>query len=67
MPTQLDQILAHTLLEVTARKAVADFGLLESMAAAHTPRGFRAGLLAAAKSGKASGFLTSTRLGSASA
>ena len=53
MPTQLDQILAHTLLEVTARKAVADFGLLESMAAAHTPRGFRAGLQAAAKSGPA--------------
>jgi indole-3-glycerol phosphate synthase len=53
MPTQLDQILAHTLLQVRARKAIADFGLLESMAAAHTPRGFRDGLLAAAKSGPA--------------
>jgi indole-3-glycerol phosphate synthase len=53
MPTQLDQILAHTLLQVRARKAVADFGLLESMAAAHIPRGFRAGLQAAAKAGPA--------------
>ena len=44
MPTQLDQILAHTLLQVRARKTVADIGKLERQAAAHTPRGFRAGL-----------------------
>jgi indole-3-glycerol phosphate synthase len=44
MPTQLDQILAHTLLQVNARKATADYGLLERNAAAHTPRGFTAGL-----------------------
>ena len=33
MSTQLDQILAHTLLQVNARKAVADYGLLERKAA----------------------------------
>ena len=44
MSTQLDQILAHTLLQVKARKAVADFGLLEGKATAHTPRGFAQGL-----------------------
>src|SRR5258708_14601212 len=49
MSTQLDQILAHTLLQVKARKAVADFGLLERKAAAHTPRGFAQGLRAAAQ------------------
>src|SRR5436305_8985074 len=32
MSTQLDQILAHTLLQVKARKVVADFGLLERKA-----------------------------------
>ena len=48
MATQLDQILAHTLLEVNARKLTADFGLLERSAAAHRPRGFAAGLRAAA-------------------
>jgi indole-3-glycerol phosphate synthase len=48
MATQLDQILAHTLLEVNARKLIADFGLLERKAAAHKPRGFVAGLRAAA-------------------
>ncbi len=53
MPTQLDQILAHTLLQVKARKVVADFGLLERKAAAHTPRGFTQGLRAAAQSGPA--------------
>src|SRR5881227_2114103 len=53
MPTKLDQILAHTLLDVNARKTTADFGLLERKAAAHTPRGFRAALAAAAKSGPA--------------
>src|SRR5277367_4270504 len=53
MSTQLDQILAHTLLQVKARKAVADFSLLERQAAEHTPRGFTAGLRAAAASGPA--------------
>jgi indole-3-glycerol phosphate synthase len=48
MSTQLDQILAYTLLQVKARKAVADYGLLERQAAAHTPRGFTAGLRAVA-------------------
>lgn len=40
MPTKLDQILAHTLLEVKARKATADLRELETRAAAHAPRGF---------------------------
>jgi indole-3-glycerol phosphate synthase len=53
MSTRLDQILAHTLLQVKARKAVADFGLLERKAAAHTPRGFTQGLRAAAQNGPA--------------
>jgi len=53
MATQLDQILAHTLLQVKARKAVADYGLLEHQAAEHTPRGFTAGLRAAAANGPA--------------
>jgi hypothetical protein len=34
MATQLEQILAHTLHEVTARRAVADLALLERKAAA---------------------------------
>src|ERR1700722_16377053 len=53
MSTRLDQILAHTLLQVKGRKAVADFGLLERKAAAHTPRGFTQALRAAAQSGPA--------------
>src|SRR5437764_15229272 len=53
MSTQLDQILAHTLLQVKARKAVADFGLLERKASAHTPRGFTRSLRAAAQSAPA--------------
>ncbi len=53
MPTQLDQILAHTLLQVQARKAAADYGLLERNAAAHTPRGFTAALRAVAATGPA--------------
>jgi len=53
MPTQLDQILPHTLLEVNARKATADYGLLERKAAAHTPRGFAKGLRAVASEGPA--------------
>ncbi len=53
MSTQLEQILAHTLLQVKARKAVADFGLLERKAAAHTPRGFTRALRDAAQNGPA--------------
>jgi len=53
MPTQLDQILAHTLLQVKARKAIADYDVLERKAAEHTPRGFTAGLRAAAANGPA--------------
>lgn len=53
MPTQLDQILAHTLLQVNARKATADYGLLERKAAAHKPRGFTAGLRSASATGPA--------------
>jgi indole-3-glycerol phosphate synthase len=53
MPGQLDEILAHTFLTVKARKAEADYGLLESQAAAHTPRGFTARLRAVASQGTA--------------
>lgn len=53
MATKLDQILANTLLQVNARKATADYGELERRAAAHTPRGFKAGLRRAARSGPA--------------
>jgi indole-3-glycerol phosphate synthase len=53
MPTQLDQILAHTLLQVKARKASADIPLLERKAAAHIPRGFFRALRAAAQTGPA--------------
>jgi indole-3-glycerol phosphate synthase len=53
MATQLDQILARTLLDVNARKQSADYGLLERKAAAHTPRGFAAGLRATAAQGPA--------------
>ena len=53
MSTQLDQILAHTLTQVTDRKATADYALLERNAAAHTPRGFAAGLRSAAARGPA--------------
>jgi indole-3-glycerol phosphate synthase len=53
MPTKLDQILAHTLLQVQTRKAAADYGLLERKAAAHTPRGFTAGLRVVAETGPA--------------
>jgi len=44
MSTQLEQILAHTQLEVTNRRAAADTALLERKAAAHSPRGFEAAL-----------------------
>jgi indole-3-glycerol phosphate synthase len=53
MPTQLDQILAHTLQQVKARKAVADYQKLERQAAEHSPRGFTAALRMAAATGPA--------------
>ncbi len=53
MSTQLETILAHTLIEVADRRAVADFALLQSQAAAHRPRGFEAALRGAASSGTA--------------
>jgi indole-3-glycerol phosphate synthase len=53
MSTQLDQILAHTLLQVQSRKAVADYDLLERRATEHTPRGFTAGLRTGASNGPA--------------
>src|ERR1700722_7976200 len=53
MPTQLEQILAHTLLEVGERRAAANIALLERRAAAHRPRGFEAALRKAAASGPA--------------
>jgi indole-3-glycerol phosphate synthase len=53
MPTQLEQILAHTQLEVTERRAAADLALLEKRAAEHSPRGFEAALRKTAASGPA--------------
>src|SRR5271155_6187526 len=53
MSTKLDQILAHTQLQVQSRKANADYAVLERQAVAHTPRGFTAGLRAAAAAGPA--------------
>jgi len=53
MPTQLEQILAHTLLEVARRREEANLPLLERQAAAHRPRGFEAALRRAAASGPA--------------
>src|ERR1700722_12799765 len=53
MSTQLDQILAHTLLQVQARKATADHAQLSRMAAAHTPRGFTQALRTVATHGPA--------------
>ncbi|HXC94529.1 MAG TPA: indole-3-glycerol phosphate synthase TrpC [Edaphobacter sp.] len=53
MPTQLDQILAHTRSEVETRKAAADYASLERKAAQHCPRGFIAALRAAAVEGPA--------------
>jgi indole-3-glycerol phosphate synthase len=44
MSTQLEAILAHTLVEVNARRASADLRALERQAAAHQPRGFEAAL-----------------------
>ncbi len=53
MSTQLDQILAHTLLEVTHRKAHVDMHTLERQAIAHVPRGFANSLVTAAAKGPA--------------
>ena len=53
MPTQLDQILDHTRSQVKARKAVADYSLLERRASAHTPRGFTSALRLASLSAPA--------------
>ncbi|HEX9199602.1 MAG TPA: indole-3-glycerol phosphate synthase TrpC [Acidobacteriaceae bacterium] len=53
MSTQLERILAHTLLEVTDRRATADTVHLERKAAAHQPRGFEAALRRASASGPA--------------
>lgn len=53
METRLEQILAHTLLEVGERKARANVPVLERAAARHKPRGFGAGLRAAAARGPA--------------
>lgn len=48
MSTQLERILAHTLLRVTEQRAAADVALLERKAVAHEPRGFEAALRKAA-------------------
>jgi indole-3-glycerol phosphate synthase len=53
MPTELEQILARTLLDLTARKKGVDYSALERKAAAHTPRGFTARLRFVAASGPA--------------
>jgi indole-3-glycerol phosphate synthase len=53
MFTQLEQILAHTLHLVTARRSAADIALLQRNAAAHSPRGFEAALRRTAASGPA--------------
>ncbi|MGA2896718.1 MAG: indole-3-glycerol phosphate synthase TrpC [Acidobacteriaceae bacterium] len=53
MSTQLERILAHTQIEVAARRAAYGSALLERRAAAHRPRGFEAALRSAAASGPA--------------
>jgi indole-3-glycerol phosphate synthase len=53
MSTQLEKILAHTMLEVRHRRAAADLALLETQAAAHPPRGFEAALRRASAAGLA--------------
>jgi indole-3-glycerol phosphate synthase len=53
MSTQLERILAHTMLEVQDRRATADLALLERQAAAHRPRGFEAALREVAAYGPA--------------
>ena len=44
MPTQLDQILAQTRLDLVERKAACNLAALERRAAEHDPRGFAANL-----------------------
>ncbi len=51
--TKLDHILAQTRLSVARRKAAADLSALELRVAAHTPRGFAAGLRQVADHGPA--------------
>ena len=51
MPTQLDQILANTRVEVAARKAATSLAELERRT--HTPRGFAASLCRVAAAGPA--------------
>jgi len=53
MPTELEEILARTLLDLKDRKAAADYGWLERNAAEHTPRGFAAALRSVAAAGPA--------------
>jgi indole-3-glycerol phosphate synthase len=53
MSTSLEAILAHTLVEVSARRASADLPALERLAAAHQPRGFEAALRRATANGPA--------------
>ena len=53
MSTQLEQILAHTLHDLTTRRAAVDTALLHRNAAVHTPRGFETCLRKAAESGPA--------------
>jgi indole-3-glycerol phosphate synthase len=44
MSTRLNEILAHTSIQVKERRVAADHGALEKKAMAHTPRGFAARL-----------------------
>jgi len=53
MSTQLEQILAHTRLEVAQRHSATDIDLLQHKAAAHKPRGFATSLRRVAASGPA--------------
>jgi indole-3-glycerol phosphate synthase len=53
MLTTLDQIMAHTLMQVVARKEAANTPRLERYAAAHNPRGFIANLRKVATQGPA--------------
>ncbi|MEO6802612.1 MAG: indole-3-glycerol phosphate synthase TrpC [Granulicella sp.] len=53
MATKLDEIIAQTKLGVLDRKGTSDLSLLESRAAAHTPRGFALHLRRVAQDGPA--------------
>lgn len=53
MPTRLDEIIANTRVEVAVRKAASDLRDLEQKAAAHSTRGFIAGLRRVAETGPA--------------